>query len=467
MNMQLNLLYTTNKMKVKLLNYYYSILWKLAKSYINKHKPETIGITWSVGKTWLRAIIYTVLQKDLKNKIIYSSPKNFNWRFWFSLSILKIEDYTPWVLSLVRIFFVAVYRSLFWWKKYDVIILEYWIDEIWEMDFLLSIVKPNISIFTKIDKVHCKNFGSPDITATEKFKLIENAKDLVVLNYDDSYARSWYSKINVDKFYYSTQPEWKNVDIDFQDASLFENNWIIYSKFNLRIKNKYLFVKSNLLSRESYWYTWVAILILDVLSYKFNNVSFLNDYPWSEIEYKFTLQPWRMTIFQGISNSVLVDSTYNCAPQSLDRMINNVYNFKNNVFPDYKVILFIGDMRELWDFEEQEHRKIAWVISQVADYVYLIWPNSTKYTQDELIKIWFQWDNIKAYLSSIKAWQDLKNLLLSTNSKFVILFKWSQNTIFTEEWLKQVLMSEEDVGKLPRQSTWWLNKKSIFFKNLN
>ncbi|MEF2175818.1 MAG: Mur ligase family protein, partial [Candidatus Absconditabacteria bacterium] len=270
-------------MKNKLLNYYYFILGKLAKRYIQRHKPEIIGITGSVGKTGLRAIIYTVLQKDLKNKIIYSSPKNFNGRFGFSLSILKIEDYSPGVLSLIAVFFVALYRSLFWGKKYNVIVLEYGIDEIGEMDFLLSIAKPNISIFTKIDKVHCMNFGSPDVTATEKFKLMENAKDVVILNYDDSYARSGYSKINVDKFFYSTQPEGKNVDIDFQDATLIEDNGRIYSKFNLRIKNKFLFVKTNLLSRESYGYTGVAILILDILSNKLNSVSFLQDHPGSEI----------------------------------------------------------------------------------------------------------------------------------------------------------------------------------------
>ncbi|MEF2175312.1 MAG: hypothetical protein V3575_02470, partial [Candidatus Absconditabacteria bacterium] len=168
-----------------------------------------------------------------------------------------------------------------------------------------------------------------------------------------------------------------------------------------------------------------------------------------------------------LSGSILVDSTYNCAPKSLDRMINNVHNLRNGVFPDYKIILFIGDMRELGDFEEQEHRLVAGIMSQVADYVYLVGTNTTKYTHDELLKIGFQGENIKSFLSAVKAGLDLQNFLLSSNSKYVILFKGSQNTIFSEEGLKQVLLNEDDNKKLPRQSHWWQNKKNNFFKTLN
>jgi UDP-N-acetylmuramyl pentapeptide synthase len=46
-------------------------------------------------------------------------------------------------------------------KIYDIIILEYGIDHPSDMDFLLKIAKPNISIFTKLDLIHLSNFNLP------------------------------------------------------------------------------------------------------------------------------------------------------------------------------------------------------------------------------------------------------------------------------------------------------------------
>jgi len=57
----------------------------------------------------------------------------------------------------------------------------------------------------------------------------------------------------------------------------------------------------------------------------------------------------------------------------------------------------------------------------------------------------------------------LKKYLENTDEKFVILFKGSQNTIFTEEALKEVLLNTEDKARLVRQSDDWIEKKNNFF----
>lgn len=165
-------------MKKFVLNIYFKLLGFFAKIYIKRFKPEIIGITWTIWKTSARMIVHQILEKFLDKKI-YTSPKNFNGELWMVFSIFCIESYNPTVLGLVKAFLQILSKTLFGKKQYDIILLEYGVDHIWEMDFLISIVKPNIWIFTKIDKVHSLQFGNPDITAQEKFKLIKNSKEIV------------------------------------------------------------------------------------------------------------------------------------------------------------------------------------------------------------------------------------------------------------------------------------------------
>lgn len=56
------------------------------------------------------------------------------------------------------------------------------------------------------------------------------------------------------------------------------------------------------------------------------------------------------------------------------------------------------------------------------------------------------------------------NFLKRSDEKWIILFKGSQNTIFLEEAVKQVLANKEDVKYLTRQSEWWVQKKSYLYE---
>ena len=52
------------------------------------------------------------------------------------------------------------------------------------MDYLLSIVKPNIGIFLNISPVHLANFQNLDQIAQEKAKLVNQAKTTIINNQD-------------------------------------------------------------------------------------------------------------------------------------------------------------------------------------------------------------------------------------------------------------------------------------------
>lgn len=444
-------------MKQTLLNIYFRFFWLLAKIYLKRQKPFVIWITWSIWKTSARMIISEILEKNLKNKIVYTSAKNFNWELWLSLSVLWISSYEPRFFSVIKTILNSIKISLFWKKIYDIIILEYWIDHIWEMDFLLSIVKPNIWVVTKIDKVHSSQFESKDITAKEKYKLLKNTSDISFLNFDCEYAKKYEKEIKCEKFFYTTNNEltdnkidlkWINYDLKYEKNS-------IKSNFDFYFQNKKKFnITSNLVWEENIWYISVGFTILDNLFQKYYNKSYFVNWV-DKISINFTLQYSRFSIFKWIYDSILVDSSYNAAPESMKKVIDN-FKKLSNILADYEIILCLWEMRELWEYTSEEHEKLANFTKDITQNIFVVW-NS--------MKEFFLPKNKSAlhFKNSKLLWEYLAQFIKKSQKKYLILFKWSQNTIFMEEALKEVLKSKTDIKKICRQEDFWIEKKNGFF----
>jgi len=377
-------------------------------------------------------IIYKILLACLENKKIYTSPKNFNTEIGLPFSIMGIENYNPWFFGLLIKSFQVFFITFFWEKKYDIILLEYWIDAPNDMDFLLDIVKPDVAIFTKLDAIHLEFFESVEAIGKEKFKMIYNAQQKVYLNYQDEYARKQFDTIKQEKSFYF----WKDIEISDYTLEKWESDWIEAS-FSYNGSK----IKTNLLGEENanyiaLWYNIVSFIEKD---FKLLKENILN----------FVLQAWRFSIFPWIKESVLIDSTYNAGPESMKKMIENSFLIRNTLLTDYKIVFVLGDMRELGVKTEEAHKNLVSFLKQ-ADKVITIWKEMWKY-------LWMY----KNYISSTEAGKFLKKFLEEQDDKYLILFKGSQNTIFTEETLKQVLKNKEDEKKLVRQTSFWLKKKWI------
>lgn len=449
-------------MKARILDLYFRLLGKLANRYLQKTKPYIIGINWSVGKTSCRMIVYQTLEKFLPNKVIYTSPKNFNGELGLSLSIFKIESWNPNVVQFIKTLIHALKITLKWKHMYDVIVLEYGIDRPKEMEFLVSIAKPHMWIFTAIDAVHSLQFGNPAAIANEEVKMIKNTLEIAFLNENDTYAMQLNDMIDIDKFIYQTQGHESDADIKFEDEKFVykENNvWAQYTQY---IKNQKFTIETNLLGKAHYGYIGVALTIADILHYQYQGKSLDSDNGTLKLEY--SLQPGRMTILPGIHNSLLIDSTYNASPLSMRKILDTSYKIKNQLFPDRKMWLILGDMRELWDLTQEEHRKLAAYVQWVADRVFLVGENMIKHMSDELEKIWFDMDMVHTFVKSTDAADLVQELLEKSGDDHIIVGKWSQNTIFIEEAIKKLLENDEDIKKLTRQSDWWDKTKWKFFE---
>ena len=424
-------------MKNKLLKILYNILAIFTNLYTSRTKPVVIWITWSVWKTSCRMIISGILSKYLYKKIIYTSNKNYNSELGLIFSIFKISNYKPWFISLLLLTIKIIFRSIFTGKQYDIIILEYWIDHPWDMDFLLKVCKPDYSIFTKLDKIHSIYFKTSNWIGNEKIKLIKNTKIKTYLNPKDDFCKKIFNDLEVDKKYYP----------DIKKINLITHNWEIMSEINYNNE----LIKTNLLWEENIQY---LLLWLEILK------NFTKQDIIIENTINIEIQPWRYSIFQWINKNILIDSTYNAWPESMKKMIKNIFFLKENLFKNYKIILVLWDMRELWEeISKNEHEKLYNNVKK-ADLIYTVW-KEMQYLVDILKTHTYKWI-LNNYKNSTKAWIDLKKYLDENKKiKHIVLFKWSQNTIYIEEALKQILKNKEDEARLVRQSNDWMNKKLI------
>lgn len=412
-------------MKQKILLFIYKIFAIFAKIYLKRTKPEIIWITWSVWKTSCRMIVSQTIKNLFPNKKIYTSPKNYNSEIWIICSIFREENYKPSIFFLILLFFKFFFSSIFQRKKYDILVLEYWVDKPKDMDFLLWIARPDISIFTKLDFIHVANFKNQDELWLEKSKLIFATKKVVFLNEQDPFQKSLFPEIDQEKYFYNESvPDFYYT---FENWKIFSNIWQI---------------KTNLLWEENIVYLELAFKIAVILWFE--------DFEEKEMYLDFELQWWRFSIFEWICDSIIVDSSYNSWPESMKTMIKNTDILRNELFPDYKNLFVLWDMREIWENSAQKHKELF-------EFASKFW---------EIISVWKEtaanfWKHIWNFKYSSQAGKILKIYLEEhKDQKFIILFKWSQNTIFLEEAIKEVLKNKKDEKKLVRQEKYW--KKEDF-----
>ncbi|MFA6256001.1 MAG: Mur ligase family protein [Candidatus Absconditabacterales bacterium] len=458
-------------MKNKFLRWYYKLLGKLAHGYIAKHSPYVIGINGSVGKTSCRMIVYQTLQRFLPDKKIYTSSKNFNGELGLSLSIFQIETWEPNIFCFITTLTQLIRKRFFGSNPYDIILLEYGIDRPGEMDFLLTIAKPHIGIFTAIDAVHSEQFGNPAEIAREEVKMLKNALELGFLNANDGYAIQLKDHLSIDYLTYQTEGNDIKADITFKDEKFFVSDFKggVGVQFNLWIKEKKYNISTNILGKANYGYIGLGLAVAGILDYKYARIASRPEDPTlrngshEQLELHYQLQPGRLSVFHGIENSVIIDSTYNASPLSVRKIINTAHNIQMQLFPQRKVILVLGDMRELGDLTEREHRMIAGYVSQVADRVILVGKYMTDYLADELEKVGYDKHNVEKFYDANIAGKYIQKILKAPGDEYLIVCKGSQNTIFLEEAVKHFLLNPEDQKELTRQSDWRLNKKKKFF----
>lgn len=387
-----------------------------------------------------------------------------------SLSIFEIEKYTPTVFWMIRVLATAIQKTISSKQALaisKVLVLEYGIDHPWEMAFLLSIAQPHIGIHTQIDAVHSMQFGDPHAIAKEEFLLQQNTRNIVFVNQDDPFLSHVQWTIPCDVISYSATWETEGTIINIDTDSFINNDhvllWHTAQHAKISLNNKKTFsLGINLLWRFHLSYAAVGACIAEIISYAFFQKPAIEE--WSHHNISLHLQPWRWSVFDGIYDSIIVDSTYNASPRSVKYILNECAIWRDKKFPTHKLLFVLWDMRELWSQEEKEHIKLAMFLQTFDAALLLVWQ--------------VMWDVVEPYFERNGSWRLSTILHYKTykecadnlteylrdhqHEKYIIVCKWSQNTIFLEEVVAQLLVNSKDLPKLTRQWSWRAAKKQEF-----
>ena len=381
---------------------------QLFKIKLLNPKLKIVGITGSAGKTSTLLASQAALTPNFRVKTNYGG----NSESGIPLNILGFKNPDFSLLSWLKIAILTPFKLLTNWKIYDIYLLEMGIDSAKSpknMPYLLSIVKPDIGIFLNVTSVHLENFSSLDKIAEEKAKLVNTAK-IAIINKSDPLVKKYTKNKNTLTI--------KPLKIDIP-------NFFLPDIYNISLGAALAVAKTINLE------TSIAI----------NN-----------LKNNFQLPPGRSSILKGLNNSTLIDSSYNSSPLATAEMLNFLSSY-----PSPKIAL-LGDMRELGAASELAHQNLYKTALKSADQIISVGPETSRYFGPKAKKFLYWW----------QAADYLKNNLPENST---ILIKGSQNTIFLEELVKELIPTNKLKYYLTnqlicRQSPYWLKTKTIF-KTLN
>ena len=420
------------------------ILAFLARRVIKRYQPKIVAISGSVGKTGTKEVVALVLSKKFR---VGSSLKNYNNEFGLPLSILGQESPGKSVGGWLRILFLAGKLLIIKDKKYpEILVLELGVDRPGDMDYLLSIVEPDIGVLTNISQSHIEYFGSVDEILKEKSKLLKAVKKdgLAVLNYDNKYLRDLSEEIKIRQSSYGLR---LGADILAKDLNFIfpENlNQDIFCGLNFKIEyqGSVLPLKLNhLISLSQLYATLASIAVALDLG--------LNLLDISQALESFLPLPGRMRVLPGIKNSLLIDDTYNSSPESSLNALKTLE--KINRSQGRKIVIF-GDILELGSYSEEGHRLVGEEMAKIGlDLICLIGEKARDIGRGA-IKAGFDKDRIFNFASKEEARSFLKNRIEEFD---LILFKASQG-VRLEKLVKEFLVEPQKASELlVRQEKFW------------
>ena len=425
------------------------ILWYLrvfAKLQLRKIKPKIVGVGGASGKTSLSNFIYIILKTKYKVK----QARGKNSETGIPLDVLKLNITNYSYLEWLKLILLAPFRIIFDWEKYDIYIAEMGIDSPLEpknMSYLLKIIKPDIGVLTNISYEHSVYFDPLieqgknrkqsilDMTIDQESKLLTSlsVEKTAILNLDDENIKGIK---NISAKVLSVSKKDKNADFYIENIKNFVNEFLLQFKY----KGKRYELKINNPLPEHFGYSFLLAIAVSTQTGIDIKTAI------KALEDGFYIPPGRMSVFKGIKDTIIIDSSYNNATLT---PILDLLAFIKDIGKQRRRIGIIGDMRELGTVSKPLHEEVANKILTTLDAVILIGPLSQQYILPVLKRNDFQ---AYSFLNFTSAKSTILEII---KPKDIILVKGSQNTLFLERAVELLLNDKKEVNKLCRRGDYW------------
>lgn len=296
-------------------------LQKLARHHRDQLKIPVVGLTGSNGKTTSKELLNAVLSKKYKT---YATKGNLNNHIGVPLTILSIDD------------------------SVELAIVEMGANHVGEIALLCSIANPTHGFITNIGKAHIGTFGGFENIIRAKSELYQHlitTNGQVFINSQSEILANMAKRFSKPLFYPAKGD---------------------YYHCELLASDPFLQIKTE---------SGDAITTQLVGSYNFENAAAalcigkffsVDDKLAGKAVGDYSPGNMRSQIVKKESNTIILDA-YNANPSSMTAAIENLAAMKGG-----KKVAIIGDMFELEEEAEAEHRAIGRLLAQKGfDKVYL------------------------------------------------------------------------------------------------
>lgn len=407
------------------------IVW-CAHRKMKKNTAKVIAITGSVGKSSTKEAVFTVLKNHYRVRANYGSLNN---ELGLPLAIFGQRNGTnifSWAWVVVKI----TLKTFVFDNKIDIYVLECGIDNPGDMDVILDLITPDITVITTVEEAHMEYFKTFAALVTEKWKLAHGTKEggIVIANYDNSPTLEERNKIvkkHVITFGLNQKADYFGYTITYNEAG---------TDFFVNHKNQQQQFHLNLLGKVQAYTVLPAIII----GRQFN-------IPWTDIrEALATIKPLpgRLSLLPGINGAMLLEGSYNASPASMKAALEVFKNLSAK-----RRIAIVGDMRELGPITERAHSDILTLLAKECEIICMLGPNYSQAFKDLPSHVKHQ-----AAFHHFQTRQEIVHFILPKISPGdLILVKGSQNTILLENVSAKLLADPQSAALfLPRQYGKWL-----------
>lgn len=424
-----------------------NLLAFFSRRIIKKYNPTVIGITGSVGKTSSKEAIDLVLSC---RKRVRSSFSNYNNEIGMPLTIIGLKSPGKNLFGWLNVFWQAKKMLLFRDQNYpEVLILEMGIDRVGDMDYLLSIVKPDRAVLTNISHSHIEYLGDLEQIKKEKLKLLKGLKKegVAIINFDNDLVKGVKDNLKSSVLSYGidSQADVVAKDINFvlPEGNLSE---VFYGAiFKLEYKGSVVPVSlPGAISLPAVYSLLSAFSV--AVSMGFHLIDLI------DCAEKFKNPKGRMNLLEGIKNTVVIDDTYNSSPESSKFALDFLKRVRKG--KNCKKFAVLGDMLELGHRSEEEHSLLGKKILKLdVDELVLIGERSRDIGRGA-IEGGFKKEKVFYFMDSFEAGLFIQGRISEGD---IILVKASQG-MRLERVVKEIMAKpskSEDL--LVRQSSEWSN----------
>ncbi len=305
------------------------------------------------------------------------------------------------------------------------------VDRPGDMDYLVSIARPDISVITNIGLSHYQYFKEAGKLENEKGKLAEAlpSNGILIVNADNKSAFEQKRKTKAKILSYGII---KPADINFLNVKedLSQPLAGVSTNFSVKTPTQSFAAITRTLGLPHLSSLCAAVSVAEAL--KMDKELIIKGIK----EYKPT--PGRLNVISGIKRTVIIDDTYNAAPDSTRAALGLLAKFPGN-----NKVAVLGDMLELGALSETEHQKIGALVSEMKIQKFITIGPEGKIMAAAAAQNGMDKNKILSFDASTQSLNAVQNLLEPGS---IILIKGSQGMRMekiTKEIMAEPMRAEE------------------------